>query len=122
MLDNNGLIEGFLVFIQRQPATSTSFQPPAAVVLEPGLDRQPLDFLRQGDIARRNAAGVVCGQRERQSRMADVDVGMMVHRLRDISDASHERDRAREGWKAIRLRERVPAARPSGKSAELTLD
>jgi len=61
-------------------------------------------------------------ERERQARMPDVDVRVVIHRLGDVRHARDECDARRKGRESIRLRERVAAARPTRQPAKFPLD
>ena len=55
-------------------------------------------------------------------RVANVDVGMVIHRVGDDRDAIHERDAVGERLEGERLHQHVAAPRPAGKSAEGALN
>ena len=86
------------------------------------LDGESLDLPRQSKVIRGNPARVVRAQRERETRVPDVDVGVMIHRFGEIRDASNEADARRERREPERLRERIASARPTRKRAKLALD
>ena len=112
-----------------QPATATSRRSssPAVLsrrplVLDAGFRRQSLDLPSEGQVVRRNSSDVVRAERERQARMPDVDVRVVIHRLGYVRDARDERDARRKARETIRLRQRVAAARPTRQPAKLPLD
>ena len=86
------------------------------------LDGESLDLARQSKVVRGDPTRVVRAQRERETRVPDVDVGVMIHRFGEIRDASNEADPRRERREPERLRERIASARPTGKRAKLALD
>ena len=95
---------------------------PSSRVSDSGFHRQPLDLPGKRQVVRRNPADVVRAECERQPRVSDVDIGMVIHRLGDVRHARDECDARRKRWETIRLRQRVAAPRPTRQPAKLPLN
>jgi hypothetical protein len=95
---------------------------PSSRLLDSRFRRQPLDLSGKGQVVRRDSTDVVRAECERQARMSDVDIGMVIHRLGDVRNARDECDARRKRWETIRLRQRVAAPRPTWQPAKLPLD
>ena len=89
----------------------------AGTGLHSRLHRESLDLPRQAKIVRGNPARIVRAQREREPRVANVDVGVMIHRFGEVRDASNEADPQGERREPERLRQRIASACPAGKRA-----
>jgi len=64
----------------------------------------------------------MCTEYEVHFRVADIDVGMMGHLLRDRRHFFDERNAVGKRREVIALHERVAFARPPGEGAESALD
>lgn len=80
-----------------------------------------LDLLREPQIRLRDAARVVRRQHDRDLRVPDVDVGVVIHVVGDARDAIHEPNSVGESIERERLGEDVAATRPPGQRAQCAL-
>src|SRR3954453_22430977 len=82
---------------------------------------QVVDPPGQFDVVRRHAAGAVRRNGEAHGAPADVDVGMMVHLLRDISDGANKLDGSRKRRALDGALNAVGVTGPTVKSGELLI-
>ena len=80
------------------------------------------DLLGERQIGRRDSTRVVRRQRHRHFRVANVDVGVVIHLVGHVGDASHERDAVGELVERVGFGEHVTPARPARKSAQRALN
>lgn len=80
-----------------------------------------LDLLRETQIGVRDAPGVVRREHDRDLRVSDVDVGMVIEIVGDPGDAVDESNAVGEPLERKDLRKRAAAARPAGKRAKRPL-
>jgi hypothetical protein len=80
-----------------------------------------LDLLGEPQVRLRDAARVVRRQHDRDLRVADIDVGMVIHVVGDARHAIDETNAVGESIERKRLREDVAATRPAGQRAQRAL-
>ena len=80
--------------------------------------RQLLDRAGKIEILRGDSTRIVRAERKVHLGVADIDVGVMLHRFGDVGHLRNECDPGRERREVIALHERVAFTRPAGHCAQ----